>query len=119
MIIEMNKRDDDWLDFALRQKPQIADDGFSAAFMARLEKNRRRRWIILLACVIPGLIIAVLNTPWTFLFNWINKNAMLSAKLAPGVEAQAMTIDWLSLPVLSILLILAIGAITLFASQAE
>lgn len=119
MTFDMNRRDDDWLDFALRQKPQIPDDGFSAAFVARLEKSRRRRWIILLSCVVPGLLITALNIPWTLVFSWITKNAMLSAKLNTNLETQAVSIDWTSLPVLALILILAIGALSFLASQSE
>jgi|GEM_PF-3576926 len=117
MSFDMNRRDDEWLDFALRQKPEIKDDGFSASLLARLETQARKRRHLLIGIVFIDLLIVAVILPWRNIFNWLTKGAMMTTKLTPNLPDQAIAIDWPSMPVLGGLIIMALAFITVFLAQ--
>lgn len=117
MSFDMNKRDDEWLDFALQQKPEIKDDGFSASFLARLEAQARRRRQLLAAVLLVDFLVVALIVPWTSLFNWLTKGAMMTTKLTPELPNQSLEINWANMPVMGALIILTIGLATVFLAR--
>ncbi|GAB4138474.1 MAG: hypothetical protein Tsb0016_04480 [Sphingomonadales bacterium] len=62
--------DDKWLEQALQDTPVIADAGFSAAIVQRVEALRRRRRRVLGLCAVLAALICVSVTPWTLALQW-------------------------------------------------
>lgn len=117
MSFDMNRRDDDWLDFALQQKPEIKDDGFSASLLARLDTKAQRRRQLLATIVFVDFLIVAFIVPWKNLLSWLTEGAMMTTKLAPDLPAQTFEINWASAPMLGGLIIATIAIAAVFLSR--
>lgn len=117
MSFDMNRRDDEWLDFALQQRPEIKDDGFSASLLARLETKARRRRQLLAGVIFIDFLIVAFIVPWKNLLNWLTEGAMMTTKLTPDMPTQTLDINWASTPILGGLIIATIAIAAVFLSK--
>ena len=120
MSFDMTKRDDEWLEFALRQQPKIQDDGFSVSVLARIEKRAKQRFYILTICILADLGIVALIVPWKTVFNWFGRAKDLTPTVTlptNGIEGLAPLLN--SSTAVSILLFVAMAALALWSLRAE
>lgn len=68
----MQDNDDQLLEQMLSDRPEIADDGFSAGVGRVLGKQKRQRRLILGLTYLFGFILVLLLTPWTSFTPWLD-----------------------------------------------